>query len=410
MSYQAVLNKVLAAIPEDDLIDFTREVTKIPSVHGDELAVGKVFAARMSQLGMAVREMEVEPDRFNIVGTLGGTGGGRSLMLNGHLDTVGPMLGWTKDPYGAALEDGKIYGHGISNMKASDTAMVYAAHAIKRAGVKLKGDLVVALVVGECAGGIGTKTLMRDGVKADAFLCTEPTDLGILTVHTSSQYFRVNIIGRSGHFAMQDLGVNAVMKMFELTQRLGPMHKPLSAGGWIRFSDKPQYQGLPQYLMGTIRGGMTRELHESPNLTPDFCTAVFNVRATPDRAVESAHQDIERVLAAMQREDPQFQYEVTAERALPGFEAPAGSYLVEAVTRAYVEVCGHAPNVGPLPPFVLMGSDSGQLQTAGMSHGALIGPGKFSSSLADEYVEVSKIVAATRIFAATALRTCGYVE
>jgi acetylornithine deacetylase len=410
MSYQAVLDKVLDAISEDDLVDFTREVTKIPSVHGDELAVGKAFSARMSRLGMDVREMEVEQDRFNVVGTVRGTGGGRSLMLNGHLDTVGPMLGWTKDPYGAVLEDGRIYGHGISNMKASDTAMVYATHAITRAGIELKGDLVVALVVGECAGGIGTKTLMQSGVKADAFLCTEPTDLGILTVHASSQYFRVNIIGRSGHFAMEDQGINAIMKIYELTQRLGPMHQPLSSGGWISFSDKPQYYGLPQYQLGTIQGGMTREFHESPNLTPDFCTAVLNVRATPDRPVESTQQDIERVLASMQHEDPEFQYEVTAVRALPGFEAPEGSYLVDAVTRAYFDVCGHSPKVGPIPPFLLMGSDSGQMQSAGMSHGALIGPGKFSSSLADEYVEVAKILSATRIFAATALRICGYVE
>ena len=119
MKYQEALEKVVAAIPEVDLIDFTREVTRIPSIHGNELAVGKVFATRMSELGMDVREMDVEQDRFNIVGTVRGTGGGRSLMLNGHLDTVGPMLGWTKDPYGAVLEDGKIYGQGISNMKAS---------------------------------------------------------------------------------------------------------------------------------------------------------------------------------------------------------------------------------------------------------------------------------------------------
>lgn len=410
MSYQTVLARVLDALPQSDLIDFTRDVTRIPSIHGDELACGKAFAARMSTLGMEVREMKVEEDRYNVVGTIRGIGGGRSLMLNGHLDTVGPMLGWTKDPYGGELADGRIYGHGISNMKASDTAMVYAAHAIKRAGVKLKGDLLVALVVGECAGGIGTRTLMRDGIKADAFLCTEPTDLGILTVHASSQYFRVNIIGRSGHFAMEDRGVSAVNKMFELTQRLGPMHEALPAGGWIRFSDKPQYAGLPRYQLGTIRGGMTREMHESPNLTPDFCTGVFNVRATPDRPVTSAQEDIERVLAAMQREDPQFSYEVSAVRALPGFEAPEGSYLVEDLRRAYEDVCGRAPDVGPLPPFVLMGSDSGQMQSAGMAHGALIGPGKFSSSLADEYVEVDKIVAAAKIYAATALRTCGYVE
>jgi acetylornithine deacetylase len=243
MSYPDVLARVLNALPEDDLIDFTRDVTRIPSIHGDELAVGKAFAARMSNLGMDVREMNVEEDRFNIVGTIRGAGGGRSLMLNGHLDTVGPMLGWTKDPYGAALEDGKIYGHGISNMKASDTAMVYAAHAIERAGVTLKGDLLVALVVGECAGGIGTRTLMRDGVKADAFLCTEPTDLGILTVHASSQYFRVNIIGRSGHFAMEDRGVNAIMKMFELTRRLGPMHEALPAGRGSGSATSPSTRG-----------------------------------------------------------------------------------------------------------------------------------------------------------------------
>jgi len=139
-------------------------------------------------------------------------------------------------------------------------------------------------------------------------------------------------------------------------------------------------------------------------------STVLNVRATPDRPVASTQQDIEGVLAAMQREDPEFAYEVMAVRALPGFEAPEGSYLVDAVTRAYTDVCGRSPDVGPIPPFVLMGSDSGQMQSAGMAHGALIGPGKFSSSLADEYVEVDKIVAATKIYAATALRVCGYVE
>src|SRR5437764_10261800 len=105
MSYEAVLDKVLQAIPERELIDFTRDVTRIPSVHGEEFEVGKALAARMATLGMSVREMPVEQDRFNIVGTIRGAGQGRSLMLNGHLDTVGPMLGWTKDPYGAVLED-----------------------------------------------------------------------------------------------------------------------------------------------------------------------------------------------------------------------------------------------------------------------------------------------------------------
>ncbi len=85
----------------------------------------------------------------------------------------------------------------------------------------------------------------------------------------------MNIIGRSGHFAMEDRGVNAIMKMFELTRRLGPMHEALPAEGLDSVQRKPQYAGLPRYQLGTIRGGMTREMHESPNLTPDFCTAVL---------------------------------------------------------------------------------------------------------------------------------------
>jgi acetylornithine deacetylase len=416
MAYADVLAAVMAQVDEGELIEFTREVAKIPSVHGDEYSIGEAFHRRLEMLDLRSSKAPVERDpafdreRFNVLSLIKGVGGGPSMMLNGHMDTVQELLGWTKDPYGGELYDGKIYGHGISNMKASDTAMVYALSALQRANVQLKGDLLLALVVGECHGGVGTRSLLKDGVRTDCFLCTEPTDLNILTVHAYSQYFRVNIVGRTGHFGTHDHGLNAVMKMFDLTQRLGPMHQEITPGGWIRFTENRHHKGLPRYHLGTIRGGLTREFREGPSNTPDFCSCILNFRAPPSKEMRSTAVDLENVLKDMKKEEPGFEYEIEPMREMLGFEAPEESQVVPSVAQAYADVMNEAPNVGPIQPYMFMASDSGHMQGAGIADGALIGPGRFTSSVPDEYVEVDKLVASAKIFAATALRVCGYLE
>lgn len=402
-----VLKKVLGCLDTDGLVEFTRQVARIPSVHGDEKAISEAFATHLKKLGVKTETPEVENGRCNVVGRLVGTGEGESLTLNGHIDTVVHLMGWTKDPYGGALEDGRIYGHGVSNMKASDTAMVYAASAIQKAGVKLKGDLLVALVVGECNGGAGTKDLMKKGYKTDHFICCEPTYLRILTVHAYSQYFRVNITGKTGHFGTHDHGTNAIMKLYELVDRLGPMHQEIQPGGWLNYTDKPLYDGLPRYHLATIRGGLTKEFFEGPSNTPDYCSGILNVRATPNKRIESTRDDLIKVLEAMRREDPGFQFEVEIMRGMHGFEAPSGSAVTAAATQAFQEVVGGKPQVGGIQPYMFMASDSGHMQVAGMADGCLIGPGNFTSSVIDEHVEVDKLIAAAKIYAATALRICG---
>lgn len=422
-----VVAKVLNSVAERDLVEFTREIARIPSVHGEEKAIAEAFGSHMRKLGLETQLVEIEKgqlgletpfaglekDRPNVLGWIRGSGGGQSLTLNGHMDTVVDVEGWKKAPYGGELENGKIYGHGISNMKASDTAMVYAADAIRRAGVRLKGDLLIALVVGECQGGVGTRDLMKKGIKTDRFVCGEPTDLNIVTVHSYSQHFKVDIMGRTGHFGSHDHGLNAIMKMFELVERLGPVHTEIEPGGWIRFEDKPLYHGLPRYHISNIRGALTRKFllegGPAPN-TPDFCSAVFNVRVTPNKSIESTQEDIERILRDMQKREPGFQYEISALRAMLGFEAPPGSRAVAAISEAYKEVMGKEPNVGGIQPFMFMGSDSGTMQAAGMKDGVMMGPGEFTSSMPDEHVDVDKLVAAAKIYAVTALKVCGYSE
>jgi len=412
MKYAEALARVISSVQERELVDFTRAIAKIPSVHGDEKAIAEACAQRLDELGIESQMLDAAENRPNVLGWIRGEGGGKSLTLNGHIDTVLEVLGWTVNQYGGELIDGKIYGHGVSNMKASDAAMIYAASAIKRAGISLKGDLLVALVVGECQGGIGTLDLMKRGIKTDRFVCCEPTYLNILTVHSATQYFRVKIYGRTAHFGTHDHGVNAIMKMFNLTERLGPMHVEISQGDWVRYDCKPLYSGLPRYHLSYIRGGLTEQLREDGGWsnTPDFCRAVFNVRVPPTKEIESTRQDIENVLSGMHGEQKDFKFQVESIRDMPGFEAPSNSVVAEAVGAAYREILGGEPSIGGVQPYMFMGSDSGNMQLAGMRDGVLIGPGNFTSSVPDEHVEVDKLIAAAKIYAASVLKLCGIAE
>ena len=405
-----MLSKLIEAVEKEreNLIDFTRAVARIPSVTGDEMAISETFAEHMESLGIETQRSKVSETQSNVLGWIRGSGEGKSLMLTGHVDTVACADGWTKDPYGGELEDGKIYGNGVSNMKASDTAMLYAVHAIRNSGVQLKGDLLIALVVSECASGIGTLDLMDKGIKADRFINGEPTDLGVLTLHSGPQYIKVSILGRTGHAGSHDSGLNAAQKMLELVAQLGPMNEQIPAGGWLTFDADARYQGLPRYHLGSLRAGLGREFREAPSNTPDFCTAVLNVRAAPNHNVESTEQDIQSLLKDMQKTEPGFEFETTAETGKPAFESPPDSAAARAVVTAYAEVERTDPVVGGIQPYLYIGSDAGFMQAAGMRDGVVIGPGSLTASVADEHVEVEKLVAASKIYAAAALELCGF--
>jgi acetylornithine deacetylase len=407
MDERQAAGAVLEAIAEKELVEFTRTLARIPSVHGDEAVIARAYADRMAAIGLEVETADVEPGRPNVLGWLRGSGGGRSLMLNGHTDTVMHVLGWRHDQYGGELDQGRIYGHGVSNMKASNAAMLFAVEAIRRAGVRLRGDVLIALVVGECQGGVGIRDLMARGVRTDTFICGEPTQLNVLTVHASAQYLQVNIIGRSGHFGTHDHGVNAILKMCTLLRRLGPVHARIPPGRWLSATPGHTFPGLPRYHVGAIKGGITRDLPENGgwSSTPDFCRAIVNVRAGRDKSIESTREDLERVLRAMQERDGDFDFEVTAIRDMPAFES-AASITREAVAGAACRVTGRRPRVGPIAPYMFMTSDSGHMQNAGMTDGVLLGPGNFTSSVPDEHVQVDTLIAATGIYAVSAVRIC----
>src|SRR3954464_4371077 len=158
-----------------------------------ERELARFMTERMRALGLAAELQPVEGERVNAIGRWRGAGGGKSLLFNGHVDTNPATEGWTVDPWGGLVDDKFIYGIGVSNMKAGDAAYFCAVRTLVEAGVKLKGDVVLTYVVGELQGGIGTVRAIEQGIRADYFINSEPTDVQALTMHACAFTFVIEL-------------------------------------------------------------------------------------------------------------------------------------------------------------------------------------------------------------------------
>ena len=255
MTLKVAKEKVLDFIDQGELVDLAKRMISFQSYPPDENPVMEFVAKFMQDQGMETKLMEVEPGRTQPLGTLKGTGDGQSLMFNGHLD-IDPMTleeeeAWTRsgrDPFSAVVEDGRFYGQGIGNMKGGVAAMIIGAMAVKRATIPLKGDLLVAPVVGELQGGVGTHYLVQKRILTDYALVPEPSGLTIRLFTAGVIRLLINTIGKSVH-----VGSTHVRKPVHALEK---MCKVVNALRDIKFTFKPKAEvpHLPRMVVGSIMG------------------------------------------------------------------------------------------------------------------------------------------------------------
>src|SRR5438309_745783 len=182
-----VQKQVLARIDEDEVVRLACDLIRIPSFTTEETPCAEWLGNYLRDQGLAAELQEIEPGRKQAVARLRGAGGGRSIMLNGHIDIDPLASGWTRDPFQPWIADGRLYGHGIYNMKAGVTACIMAALALKRSGVRLRGDVVVACVAAELNSGVGTIHAINHGYRTDMAVVAEPYGARtIITKHTGT--------------------------------------------------------------------------------------------------------------------------------------------------------------------------------------------------------------------------------
>jgi len=397
------VSTIAAEFDRAQAVALASAMVRIKSYSGDEEDIAVFTAEHMQSLGLQVRLQQVAPKRLNVIGVWKGSGGGPSFMYNGHMDTNPAGEGWVRDPLGGETDEAFVYGIGICNMKAANASFLQAIAMLKRAGFDPAGDLIVAFVVGELQGGIGTVKLIESGVRADTFIVGEPTELTLLTRHSASFVFEITVLGKTRHLSKREQGIDAIAH----TERLMPRLRTLLFSGAASEEDR----ALNRINIGVIKGGMSRALHDwRPQQLADVCQIKCAGRFGPSQSLDGAMRDIQALLDTVAREDAGFCAELRLIEDnrifMPPFTVAQDAPPVAVVRRAHRQVTGEDPLVGMHTPARFFGSDAAHLAAAGMT-GLLYGPGGRFNTMPDERVAITEIETASKVYACTVADNIG---
>ena len=364
-----------------DALALARLLVAIPSVNpriersgGGEAEIAARSAGLLEGWGFDVSVTEPEPGRPNVVGRVGE--GPRSLMFNGHLDTVG-VEGMTIDPFGAEVRDGRLWGRGSCDMKGGVAALMSAAAALARR--KLAGELIVALTADEEHASTGMAGLTESGVRANAAVVCEPTGLAVMPAHKGFVWVEAGFSGRAAHGSRPDQGVDAILHAAEFLVAMAEYEEEL-------FERAPHpLLGWGSIHAGTISGGA------APSVYPERCEVVVERRTLPHESPEAVMRELAVVVAGLSEEARSgAALRMTLER--PGTEVPGASPLVQGLLGA-ISARGRDPAVEGMTAWV----DAAFLNQSG-TPAVCFGPGSIAQAhSADEWIAVDEIETCARI-------------
>jgi acetylornithine deacetylase/succinyl-diaminopimelate desuccinylase-like protein len=393
-------------IDERRLVELALRLVSTPSFTGSEQPAAELMRDELADLGLRVQWQQVEDERANVLGTWEGAGGGPTLMLNGHLDTSysgrEPWLHGIPGFQPAGFErDGRIYGLGISNMKGALCCYVEAVRALQEAGVRLKGDLMVACVAGEIeksqqgdAQGAeyrgyaaGSRYLVSHGGAADFCILGEPTESKLVLAHFGALWVRLSTTGPFIHTAFSEgrRDENSIIRMRDVLDRVLEW-----LPSWELEMSHDGVRGIAN--VGAIQGGFGWRASRTPHRTDLF----LDLRVPPRVPMAEARR---KALAFARSLRVDAEVYVSA----PGSEIEESSPVVAAVGEAHAEVFGLEPETDVVRWF----SDASVLSRYGiptLNYGT-------SSGLPDaelgENLEIAGLVRTAEVYARAAMRLCG---
>jgi acetylornithine deacetylase/succinyl-diaminopimelate desuccinylase family protein len=386
-----------------------------------EAACQDEMAAQLASLGLQLDRFEALPGRDDVVGRLAGSGGGRSLILNGHVDVVpaGDRAAWPHDPWGGELETGRLWGRGACDMKGGIACGIVALRALQSLGVQLRGDVVFQSVVDEEAGGPGTRAALARGHVADAAIVLEPTAREIVTAEGGLEWVRVVVRGRTGHSAIRyrsvhaggrGEAVSAIEKAVKLLAAVAELERH-----WAVHKLHPLMpRGITTINPGVIAGGSGGGADGIPNGMlaysnfADYCALGLSLKYLPDERGEDVRAEFEHYIARVAVADPwlrehppEIEWGVSGV-SFPPSEVSSEHPLVVSVCNAFRAVAGEPRLAG----FEAV-SDLAWLAEAGIP-AVLYGPGDFAQAHSSaEYVGVDELVEVTSVVALALCDWCG---
>ena len=332
-------------INENSLIEDLSAMVRTPSVnpfgtadpkHPAEEAMAQLLESRMRELGLEVESADVADGRRNVWGRLKGRGSGPTIMLAGHLDTVG--VGGYDEPFDPVIKDGCIYGRGSCDMKAGLAAYLEVMRLLIARGEKLDGDVILAGVVDEEDLMIGSHHFGTQGPHVDYAIVAEPSNLAISTTHRGQMCMILRTFGKSTHSSVPENGINAIYHMGAVIEALQSYATSLSQ------REPDPLCGAPSFSIGAIKGG------EGPSLVPDFCQIEIDRRTIPGETFEIVAGELHGVLAPLAQSIPDFKYELLAPSLnCPPLKTDMTSPVVTVLAKAHETVTGEAADFMTFP-------------------------------------------------------------
>ena len=336
------------AVPFDttttDPIKLTQILTQIDSSNPDlsedtgagETAIADFLCGWLAHHEFEVHRLENTRGRPTIVGVARGSGGGRSLMLNGHVDTV-TLAGYAGDPLSGDIKDGAVHGRGAFDMKAGVAASLVAALRARETQ-KLRGDIILALVADEENLSLGTIELLASGWRADAAVVSEPTEHGLMLAHKGFVWAHVDVQGKAGHGSRPDLCVDAILKAGHFLVALEKYGADLMAGK-VGGSPLHPIVGAPTVHASLIKGG------EELSSYPALCTVSVERRTVPGETPELVEEQLRTLLDGLATSVPDFRYTLRMGDCRAPYEIDEKHPFVQLFDTHARAVLGHKPTV-----------------------------------------------------------------
>ncbi len=352
----------------------------------DESAIAAYLEGVMRALGMEVTLYDAAPRRRSVVGRLRGSGGGRSLLIYGHIDTVG--IEGMKAPLSGRIRNGRMHGRGTYDMKGGVAACLAAVKAIVDARRLLAGDVLLVGAADEEAASIGMSEVLKH-IRADAAIVTESTELQLCLAHKGFCWMEVEVEGRAAHGSRFEEGIDANMAMGRFLGRLDNLEREL------RKRTPHALVGPPSLHAAVILGGTGTSTYAA------HCRLEIERRTIPGETEAGALAEIQAILDALAADDSNFRGRVRPLLSRGSFEARRESSIVETVHTVATSVLGAPPPIIGEPYWM----DAALLADAGIET-VVIGPTGAGAHAAKEWVDLGSVESVAAILARTAARYC----
>ena len=384
---------IKSKIKEEEITNLAQELIKIPSDEtAGEKEVCEYLESYLKSLGMKVLLQKVLPNRPNIIAEVIGDEVGKSIMFNGHVDTVpvGDIKKWSMDPYSAIIKDNKLFGRGSTDMKGAIASMIIAMKFIMNNVEKFNGKIIFTGVMAEETTGLGTQKIVEENIKTDMAVVGEPSDEKIYRAHKGTMWFNLSTYGKLEHSSESNSeSNNAIINMMKLIMEINEISKELE-------TIENNLVGHPSINIGLIDGGTKQ------NMIADSCRISIDRRTLPEEKTEEVLDKLRIRLDGLRSLDDRLTFDLEIDTIREAVEVVESEQIVQEVKNALNKVINKNPTISGMKAT----TDMSILVNQGNIPSVIYGPGFIKQAhTVDEFIEVKRLVESSQVYAEILLNT-----